>query len=249
MKNKPSVVITGAAGGIGRALVNSFHQAGYFVIGTDIEEGHHKSVANCFIQADLLKIVEDESYATKFFKNIQLCLPEGKLSALINNAAIQVLAPSETLTRNNWHQSLNINLLAPFFLTQGLLPSFEKTQASVVNISSIHANLSKKNFVVYATTKAALSAMTRNMAVDLGSKVRINAIEPAAVSTAMLVDGLAATPQALDSLAAYHPLERIASPEEIAAIALFLCSEKAAFIHACVLPVDGGLSSRLHDPE
>lgn len=248
MKNKLSVVITGASGGIGQALVNSFHQAGYFVIATDIEEEQDNSPADCFIRADLQRVVKDKSYASDFFNKIQTSLPGGQLNALINNAANQVLASSEDLSRSNWQQSLNINLLAPFFLTQGLLPRLEKAQGAVVNISSIHACLSKKTFVAYATTKAALSALTKNMAIDLGGKIRINAIEPAAVSTKMLVDGLAAIPQALDKLASFHPLGRIASAEEIASVAVFLCSKKATFIHGCVVPVDGGLSSRLHDP-
>jgi NAD(P)-dependent dehydrogenase (short-subunit alcohol dehydrogenase family) len=120
---------------------------------------------------------------------------------------------------------------------------------SVVNISSIHSTLTKPGFVCYATSKAALGGLTKSAAVELGAKVRINAINPAATATPMLVAGFEDKESALRELGSMHPLGRIAEPEEIARTAVFLASEKASFINGACLNVDGGISARLHDPE
>ena len=94
--------------------------------------------------------------------------------ALMNNAAVQILGGFDSLTRSDWQQTLRVNLLAPCIWKQALMPGLEAAKGSVVNISSIHARLTKKNFVAYATSRAALSDMTRAMAADLGGRVRVN---------------------------------------------------------------------------
>ena len=127
----------------------------------------------------------------------------------------------------------------------------ELTQAhgSVVNISSIHAQQSKTNFVAYATSKAALNALTRNMAIDLGRHIRVNAIEPAAVRTEMLVQGFQGDGNRLANLELFHPIGRIAEPDEIAKIAVFLCSDDASFLQGSIISATGGILGCLSDPE
>ena len=161
-------LITGAAGGIGRALVQVFREAGYHVIATDIIPQPVDLNCNFYIQADLSRFTEDETYATEILANIRVSLDENRLDVLVNNAAIQILGDSHFLTRRDWNETLNVNLLAPFLLTQGLLQQLEAATGSVVNIGSIHARLTKKKFVAYATSKAALAGLTRSLAVDLG---------------------------------------------------------------------------------
>ena len=140
-------------------------------------------------------------------------------------------------------------MVAPFLLTQALLPKLESARGAVVNISSIHAKLTKKNFVAYATTKAALSGMTRAMAVDLGRRVRVNAIVPAAISTEMLKAALAENPELLEQLESYHPINRLGYPEEVAEAAYMLVDERISFLHGECISLDGGISARLHDLE
>jgi NAD(P)-dependent dehydrogenase (short-subunit alcohol dehydrogenase family) len=118
----------------------------------------------------------------------------------------------------------------------------------VINISSIHARLTKPNFVAYATSKAALSGMTRAMAVDLGGRVRVNAIEPAAISTDMLKAGFKDHPEQYAALEQCHPLGRIGTPEEVAALALSIVDGELRFLHGACVGMDGGISARLHDP-
>jgi len=245
---KPWAVITGACGDIGQALVKAFYAGGYQVITTDVIPPDGNLPYVHFIQADLQKTVSDEKYAADIFQQIRTFLPKNRLNALINNAAVQILGPSERLTRANWFETLEVNLLAPFFWSQSLLSELELDKGSIVNISSIHATLTKSDFVAYATSKAALSALTRNMAIDIKSGVRINAIEPAAVSTKMLEDGFAQSQFNLQDLEKFHPIGRIASPAEIANAALFLCSRDASFIHGSCISVSGGIHSCLLDP-
>lgn len=243
-------LITGANGGIGQALCQAFTEGGYQVIALDI---HSEPVSALLYQdylaVDLVKFVDHEAYADSVIINIKTLIKDGSLKVLVNNAAIQILGGIDSLTRKDWQTSLNVNLVAPFLLVQGLVDELEKVNGSVVNISSIHAKLTKKNFVAYATSKAALSGMTRAMAVDVGARIRVNAIEPAAIATDMLKEGFVGQPEKYEQLKAYHPTGNIGSPLEVAECALFLTSENNAFLHGCCIDMSGGVSSTLHDPD
>jgi len=240
-------LITGAAGGIGRALVQGFHDAGYRVIATDIVPPA-EGPADFFIAADLARTVADEAYAEAVFKQVRDALDGAGLAALVNNAAVQILGGAGQLSRDDWRKTLEVNLLAPFFWTQALLPELEAAGGSVVNISSVHAKLTKPGFAAYATSKAALSGLTRAMAVDLGGRVRVNAIEPAAIATDMLKAGFEGRPALYAQLEDCHPVGRIGLPEEVARAALALAGEGAGFLHGACVPLGGGIEGRLHDP-
>lgn len=247
--NTKWALVTGANGGIGKAIVKSFADEGYRVIATDITDAEviDNNVTN--LKIDLEKIVSDDAYADKF-RNIVLEITSGNgLHSLINNAAVQILGSTKEITRSAWQTSMNVNLAAPFFLTQMFLESLKSNVGAVVNISSIHALQTKRNFVSYATSKGALSSLTRNLAVDLGNAVRVNAIEPAAVSTDMLRAGFEGKEAQYKLLEAFHPIARIATPEEVAQLALFLCSDKASFIHGACINATGGIHGCLSDPE
>lgn len=246
--NNPWVLITGAEGGIGKALVRSFADNGYNVIATDITGlgSTHPNIV--WLQLDLEQFAKSETYADSFLNQVIKATEHKGINALINNAATQILGSCEEVTRNQWNSSFQVNLSAPFFLVQLFLKDLEKNQGSVVNISSIHAVQTKKGFVTYATTKSALSSLTRNLAVDLGKKVRVNAIEPAAVSTQMLKDGFVGKEEKYKQLESFHPLARIATPSEIANLALFLCSDQSSFIHGACISATGGIHACLNDP-
>lgn len=246
---KPWVIITGANGGIGKALVTEFIENGYQVIATDISERVEIELEKvAFLQIDLQKFVCNEEYAKDFADKVIEITGGIGITALINNAAIQILGNCEYLSRSQWQQSFDVNLSAPFFMVQTFLPDLTKNSGSVVNISSIHATQTKKDFVAYATTKAGLSSLTRNLALDLGNKVRINAIEPAAVGTEMLRAGFDGKEESFKKLEQFHPMERIASPQEVAELAVFLCSQKANFVHGACISASGGIHGCLSDP-
>jgi NAD(P)-dependent dehydrogenase (short-subunit alcohol dehydrogenase family) len=242
-------LITGSAGGIGQALVRGFSSAGYQVIATDVDVKPNGMNCQYYIQADLSLITNDEQYAANFFSTVRQYVRSNGLHVLINNAAIQILGGVDSLTRQDWQNTLDVNLLAPFFLTKSFLPELESVKGSVINISSIHATLTKSNFVAYATSKAALSGMTKAMAIDLGSRVRVNAIEPAAIETEMLIAGFNNNPELLKKLKDYHPVGHIGQSEELAKLAVMIANEGMNFLHGACVTFDGGISSRLFDPE
>ncbi|MEO6994780.1 MAG: SDR family oxidoreductase [Lacunisphaera sp.] len=241
-----TVLITGALGGIGQALCAVFRADGYFVIGTDRRAG----TCDCdrFIQRDILEVCGDDASRAAFIADVHAHLGEAGLTVLVNNAAVQILGRTESVSIGDWDATLHTNLVAPFLLVQALLLDLEKANGSVVNIASIHAVATKPGFVAYATSKAALVGLTRTLAVDLGPRVRVNAINPAATATPMLLAGFEGKPREFAALAQMHPLERIADPEEVAKTALFLASPAASFITGSTLHIDGGIGARLHDP-
>jgi len=247
--NRKTALITGATGGIGRSLVKVFHDAGYDVVATDLVAKPEALPCADYIRADLSRVAADEAYAKAMFRGIAGCLGGHGLDALINNAAVQICGGADSLTRQAWNCTLEVNLLAPFLFTQALLPQLEAAKGCVVNISSIHARLTKKNFVAYATSKAALSGLTRALAVDLGPRVRVNAIEPAAIETAMLIDGFRGKREAYQQLEHCHPQARIGQPEEVAKLALAIVAGGMEFMHGACVKLDGGVSARLFDPD
>jgi NAD(P)-dependent dehydrogenase (short-subunit alcohol dehydrogenase family) len=244
---KEVALITGISGGIGQALCSVFRKANYWILGVDkIKNG---DTGDIFIETDLRQLCLNAEYRLQVVETIKNSLLENQgIHALINNAALQIVKPTEELTVEDWQQTLDVNLVAPFILTQSLLTELEKVAGSVINIASIHANLTKPGFLCYATSKSALVGLTKSMAVDLGGRIRINAISPAAVATPMLLAGFEGNEEALKSLSQKHPIGRIAQPEEVAQVALFLASSQASFMTGAVVEVDGAISSRLNDP-
>jgi NAD(P)-dependent dehydrogenase (short-subunit alcohol dehydrogenase family) len=224
-----------------------FQADGYRVIATDLDPTHDDQDA--FIDIDLYRFCADPPYRTESLQGLRGAIEGPGLDVLINNAAVQVLRGTTELSYSDWQQTLNINLIAPFLLTQGLLQDLELGRGSVINIGSVHGELTKPGFVAYATSKSAIAGLTRAMAVDLGPQLRVNTISPAATSTPMLRAGFEGRSEALRALGAVHPLGRIAEPEEIARVALFVASPAASFMSGCNVPVTGGISSRLHDPD
>ena len=245
---KRAVIVTGALGGIGAPMCEEFHDSGYVVIALDRADGEVR--ASHYLREDISQVVGDAAAREGLVGRINGILEseDAQLVGLINNAAVQILGNTETLSADAWHETLDTNLLAPFFLTQAFLKHLEEVGGSVVNVSSIHEKLTKADFLAYATSKAALSGMTRAMAVELGGRVRVNAISPAAIATPMLREGFKDNPEAYEQLGAAHPTQRIGKPEEVAKVARYLIEEAPLFLTGACLGLDGAISSRLHDP-
>ena len=248
MKNK-FVIITGTNGGIGSALVKVYKNAGYKVIGIDKSKSKSNTLVDYFIKIDLVSILFNSEKSNLFISDLNKIISRGCLDTLVNNAAIQILNPINKLSVSDFTLSLNTNTTIPFYLVKNLYGLLKKSKnASVVNISSIHSKLTKPNFIAYATSKSALTGLTKAMAIEFGNDIRVNSISPAAISTNMLKEGFVGKTDLFKQLNKMHPVGRIGEAYEVAELSLFLSSDKAKFINGANFEIDGGISSRLYDP-
>lgn len=245
MDKRKSIFITGVSGGIGNSIASYFKKNNFEVIGLDITPPKDSKTVDTFIQIDLNLYCTNEKYRND--KNSILLEKVNSLDILVNNAAVQLLDHLKDLELTDWQTSLNVNLTAPLLLSQLFLEKLEKRQGSIINIGSIHQQLTKPRFLSYATSKSALIGMTKAMAVDLKNKVRVNAISPAAIETDMLRAGFDNDEKAIDKLREIHPVNKIGQPDEIAELVFFLGIQNKSFIHGANIQMDGGISSVLHD--
>jgi NAD(P)-dependent dehydrogenase (short-subunit alcohol dehydrogenase family) len=239
------VVITGSNGGIGKALVKAYLDDNYFVIGLDriyskpnLEFMEAKNLT--MLEVDLLLFSRDAKYRASVLDKIRSNLPDAMVRlALINNAA----------TQDDWEQSLAVNSVAPHFLAQGLIKELSEHRGHIVNISSIHAKLTKSEFTCYAASKAALESITRSLAIELSPLgVSVNAVAPAAIATDMLRAGFSDSPKKLKKLEACHPSNSIGQPEDSAQFIKTITEHGSGFLTGSVLEFNGGISGRLNDP-
>ncbi|WP_374412096.1 SDR family NAD(P)-dependent oxidoreductase [Novosphingobium colocasiae] len=166
-----AVLVTGALGGIGSAICTRFLAAGWFVVGTDLSQAGPPHVS-AYVPADLRAIAHNASARAAFHDAVIAALGPARLRTLVNNAATQRLAPTGALAIDDWQATQDINVTAPFVLTQLLRENLRDAQGCVVNIGSVQAQATKREFVAYATSKAALHGLTRALAVDLGPDIR-----------------------------------------------------------------------------
>lgn len=240
MKN---ILITGAAGALGSEFCNYFKKKSYFVIATD---RFLPRSGNVNLQIDLNRYASDAAYRDAQTKNLLTQIRPGSFS-LINNAAIQHVGAIENISQDQLNDSFNINAIAPFLLIQGLLSRLQGGDGCILNIGTIHAELTKKHFSAYAMSKAALISLTRSLSLELGEKVRVNAILPAAVDTPMLRAGFS-NHSDLNLLNDFHPTRTIGKPEELSELAYFIVDSSISFLNGSLISIDGGIVHRLHDP-
>ena len=221
-----AVVITGISGGIGQAIFRAVRLEKFKVIGIDVVEPETRP--DEFLNFDLSRI-DDQKYVKKledFFKASSTNL---EIYSLVNNAAIQIVDDFESLQLEDLSRSLNVNVKAPFFLSKLLYQYLAKVNGRIINIGSIHADLTK-NFLPYSVSKASLRGLTKSLAIEIGSKVRVNSIEPAAVNTELLSSGFTNFDNEVDSLIESHPTSSIGEPDEIASLVRYLIQDAPNFL-------------------
>jgi NAD(P)-dependent dehydrogenase (short-subunit alcohol dehydrogenase family) len=244
-----TVLITGISGGIGRALGIKFKEEGWFVIGLDKQIiKNNEEFCDNFILCDLNKYVKSPKYRLAINTNLDKHT-SGKINVLINNAAVQILGGLQQLDVDDWNKTLNINLTAPFLLTKFFYKQLKSNDGSIINIGSIHAKLTKRTFLAYATSKSALMGLTKSLSIELGGEIRVNSISPAAVDTEMLRDGFGQDSVKLKSLIDIHPTRTIGKVREIANLAYFLCNDEMHFLHGSNIEINGGIANVLKDIE
>ena len=246
--NQKAVIITGSCGGIGTELTQAFGKAKYFVVATDSQPQNSLVYADAFLQIDLQRTWDDANYAEESFSHLRQVLAKKSLFCLINNAAVQITSPIEGISRNQMNETFSINVMAPFLWAQTFLEDLSKSSGSIINMGSVHARQTKSNFASYAMSKAAIDGLTRSMAVECGSRVRVLSIAPGAISTSMLEAGFSQNSIARQELDRLQPIGRIGTPAEVAKLAVFLASPEASYMNGAIISCDGGISVSLRDP-
>ena len=239
-----AAIITGHAGCIGEVIVKRLKKEGYFTIGIDRETA---KCADINILFDLSELGRTESARESLSIELAAQLSGYTLHVLVNNAALQVVSSVCDMGVGDYIRSIDVNLVAPFVLSKMMLDYLQMSHGSIINIGSVHADMTKPGFVAYASSKAGLKGLTQAMAVECGKTVRVNMIQPAAIETPMLASGFD-DPADKEKLARYHPTETIGEASEIARAVVFMVSEGRSFINGAVLRLDGGIGVRLHDP-
>ena len=172
----------------------------------------------------------------------------GGIDCLVNSAGLLLRGDATDTGDDDWRDTMTLNLDVPFYLSRAAIPHLLASEGSIVNIASYWALRADRRTVAYATSKAGLLMLTRAMARDHARDgVRINAICPGGVDTPMLAAGAEAADQDVDefleTVASFSPNGRIATPEQVAALALFLAGQDAEHMTGAVIPIDGGLSA------
>jgi NAD(P)-dependent dehydrogenase (short-subunit alcohol dehydrogenase family) len=240
-QQRRTLLLTGASRGIGHATVKRFSAAGWRVITCS----RHPFPENCpweagpedHIQVDLA----DEASTLEAIAETKRRLDGRELHALVNNAAISPKAEGGTrlstldTTKDDWHHIFQVNFFAPIMLARGLVDVLKAAKGSVVNVTSIAGSrVHPFAGAAYSTSKAALAALTREMASDFGRLgIRVNAIAPGEIDTSILSPGA-------EKIVEQIPMHRLGTPDEVAKIIYVLCTDTGSYVNGAEIHINGG---------
>lgn len=237
---RPVVLVTGAGKRVGAVIARTLHAAGYDLalhyrhsaaeaelLATSLE--HQRSSSTFTVQGELADIDVLPGVVQRVLGRF------GRLDALVNNASAFYPTPVGTATPAQWNELFASNAQAPFFLAQAATPALREARGAIVNLVDIYAERPLAGHPVYCMAKAALAAMTRSLALDLGPDVRVNGVAPGAVMWPS--DGKPYDDQ--QAMLARTPLQRAGSPDDVAGAVLWLLRD-APFVTGQIIRVDGG---------
>ena len=241
------ILVTGGSRGIGAATVEKAHAEGARVSFIDLlpDEGAalaarlgaqvHFTRADVTQAADIARALSEST--AKF----------GPVTGLVNNAGRNSYADPVTMTEEQWDAVFAVDLKSAWLAARAVLPGMiAARRGAIVNIASVHADMTYPGFFPYAAAKSGLVGMTRSLALDMGPhQIRVNALSPGYTETALVAEFFAKSDPALRArVLDTHPMRRIATPAEIAACICFLLSDEASFVTGANWIVDGGLTAR-----
>jgi glucose 1-dehydrogenase len=246
-------LITGSSSGIGQGIAKKFAGEGASVVidyigrsnGADatlamVKEAGSKGI---ILQADITKMDEIRKLVDAAYENF------GALDILVNNAGMEKKAPFTEVQEADYDRVMDVNMKGPFFLTQYFVQKLQsvKRPGRIVNISSVHEDMAFPGFTSYCISKGGMRMFMRNLAVELGPmNITINNIAPGAIQTPINTELLEDKAE-LDALLKNIPLNRLGTTEDVAEIAAFLASDKAAYVTGSTYVIDGGLMWSYHE--
>ena len=241
------VLVTGAARGIGRATAERFAREGASLALLDVESTEAQAVATAICAEGRRAIVlnADVADSAAVRRAVTQCVDAfQRIDVLVSNAGIHFARGIEEYTDDDIDRIVSVNLKGALHAVRAALPHLRAVRGTIVSVSSMTGLVGQDRGAVYVATKGALISLTKALALELAADgIRVNCVCPAGVDTPLMREWAATLPDADDALrgqAAMHLMNRMASPEEIAAAIVFLASPEAAFITGVALPIEGG---------
>jgi len=235
-----AALVTGGASGIGEAICRVFAGAGAEVIVVDIDRQKAERLASELpgARAEICDIT-DEASIKELFQKLH------KLDILVNNAGIGLVGGIEETELRDFQRLFRVNVEGTFLVTRAALPLVRAARGSIINIGSVAGLIGVKKRFAYCATKGAVVEMTRQLAVDYPTEIRVNCICPGTVDTPFVEAYLEKyhkheKEKVRAELNQRQPIGRLGRPEEIAHMALYLASAEAEFVNGSVLTIDGG---------
>lgn len=235
-----TALITGGASGIGEATVRAFSAAGARVLIVDLAADRARALAESVGNATAHACdITDETHVQQLFSS----LPH--LDILVNCAGIGLVGNVEETEHDDFNRLFRVNVEGTYLMTKAALPLLKQVRGSVVNIGSVAGLVGVKRRFAYCATKGAVIAMTRQLAVDYPTEIRANCIAPGTVDSPFVEAYLEKyhrheKDKVRIELNERQPLGRMGRPDEIANLALYLCSPAADFVNGSVVAIDGG---------
>lgn len=247
LKDKTAIV-TGGGSGIGRAIANLFAQQGAMVYVLDLHADDSGKAGGK--ELHIKTIPCDVSVQKQVEVAVKNVIEERKsINILVNNAGVAHIGNAENTNEEDFVRLFNVNVKGVYNMLHAVIPYMKQHGGAILNMASVAALVGIPERFAYSMTKGAVLGMTLSTAKDyLQYRIRCNSISPARVHTPF-VDGFLAKnypgreQEMFDKLSRTQPIGRMAKPEEIASLALYLCSDEAGFITGCDYPVDGGFTT------
>ena len=244
-----TVLITGAAGGIGQAAMRAFASEGARLVAADLGGDRLDAIVKEALElgAEAIAVPTDLTREADAQRMVELAVDTfGSLDVAFNNAGVHIVGtPIHETSEADWDRVNNVTLKGMFFSLKHEVPAMLASGGgAIVNTSSIGGLIATPGVGAYIAAKHGVVGLTRTAALEYSAQgIRVNAICPAATETPMLADWLV-NEDARAAVRSQHPIGRWAQPEEMAAAVLFLASNAASFITGAILPVDGGVTAQ-----